>query len=157
MQLNDKAISRLYIIFSVALTVVALTVLVVFLRHPQHPVRLPVGSTPLPTDEERAYFPEIELANAHMSAADNFLGATITYLDAQVTNKGTKIVERLDLDLTFVDMVNQVVLRERAHPVTRRSPPLKPGEVRAIHVSFEQMPAEWNQAPPTMIPVYLEF
>ena len=42
----------------------------------------------------------------------------MTYLDAQVTNKGTKTVRRLDVDLTFVDMLNQVVLRETAHPVT---------------------------------------
>ena len=157
MQLHDKGISRLYIILIVVVSMLTLTAVGVLLLHPRRAAELPSQAAAMPTDEERAYFPEIELTNAHMSAAENFLGATVTYLDAQVGNKGKKTVTRLDVDLTFVDMVNQVVLRERAQPVTRHSAPLKPGEVRAFRVTFEQMPAEWNQAPPTMVPVYLQF
>jgi hypothetical protein len=78
-------------------------------------------------------------------------------LDARVTNKGTRAVRRLDLDLTFVDTLSQVVLREQAHPVTRRTLPLKPGESRAFRVTFEHMPVDWNQAAPTIAPVYLQF
>jgi hypothetical protein len=92
-----------------------------------------------------------------MSAAQNFLGDSVTYLDAQVRNEGTKTVRRLDLDLTFVDMLSQVILRERAHPVSERTPPLKPGESRAFRITFEHIPVEWNQAAPTMTPVYVQF
>jgi len=92
-----------------------------------------------------------------MSAAQNFLGDSVTYLDARVTNKGTKTVRRLDVDLTFVDTLNQVVLRERAHPVTPRTQPLKPGESKAFRISFERMPVDWNQAAPSMVPVYVEY
>ena len=92
-----------------------------------------------------------------MSAAENFLGATVTYLDAKVTNKGSKTLNRLDIDLTFVDTLNQVVLRERAHPVTPRTAPLPAGESRAFHVTFERMPVDWNQAVPAMMPVYVQF
>jgi len=129
----------------------------VFLWHSHGATGLPSEASTIPTDEQQTYFHQLEFTDAHMSAAENFLGASVTYLDARVTNKGTKTVQRLDLDLTFVDTLNQVVLRERAQPVTPRTPPLKPGEVRAFRVTFEHMPVDWNQAVPTMAPVYLQF
>jgi hypothetical protein len=111
----------------------------------------------MPTEEQKAYFRQLEFTDLHMSAAQNFLGDSVTYLDARVKNAGTKTVRRLDLDLTFVDMLSQVILRERAHPVSERAPPLKPGESRAFRVTFEHIPADWNQAAPTMTPVYVQF
>jgi hypothetical protein len=66
-------------------------------------------------------------------------------------------VRRLDVDLTFVDTLNQVVLRERAHPVSPHTQPLKAGEAKAFRMSFEHMPADWNQAVPSMVPVYVQF
>ena len=109
------------------------------------------------TEEGKAYFPEIVVSDARMSAAQNFLGGTVTYLNAKVTNKGTKTVRRLDLQLEFVDTLNQVVLRETAHAITLRAPPLKPGETRAFRVSFDHMPADWNQAAPTITVKYVGF
>jgi hypothetical protein len=157
MQRNSKGISTLYITLTVAAVMVALTAVVVFFWHSHGAAQLSAGASTIPTEEEKAYFSQIEFTDARMSAAENFLGASVTYLDAQVTNKGTKTVRRLDVDLTFVDMLNQVVLRERAYPVTKRTPPLKPAESRAFRVTFEHMPADWNQAPPSMIPVYVQF
>jgi len=117
----------------------------------------PPAPQPVLTADARAYLPEIEVTDAKMSAARNFLGDTVTYLDARVTNKGTKLVRRLDLELEFVDTLNQVVLRDAAHPITARMPPLQPGETRAFRVSFEHMPIDWNQAPPTITPRYVGF
>jgi len=109
------------------------------------------------SEEQKAYASSLELTNPRMSAAQNFLGNTVTYLDARVTNKGAKAVRRLDVQLEFVDVLNQVVLREVAHPVTDRTAPLKPGQSRAFQVTFEHMPADWNQTSPRMKVVYLEF
>ena len=92
-----------------------------------------------------------------MSAAANFLGDTVTYLDGNVTNQGAKLVRRLDVELNFVDTLNQVVLRETAHPLADRATPLQPGETKAFRVTFEHMPVDWNQAPPTAKAVYVEF
>ncbi len=92
-----------------------------------------------------------------MSAARNFLGDMVTYLDAKITNTGTKIVRELELRLEFVDSLNQVVLCETAHPITLRTPPLKPGDTRLLHLTFEHMPADWNQAPPTIMPTRVYF
>jgi hypothetical protein len=157
MRFNDKGISTLHIILTVGAAMLALTAVVVFLWHSHGAAELSASGSAITTEEQQAYFRQLEFTDVHMSAAENFLGASVTYLDARVTNKGTKTVRRLDLDLTFVDTLNQVVLRERAHPVTRRKPPLKPGESRAFRVTFEHMPADWNQAAPTMTPVYVQF
>jgi hypothetical protein len=67
------------------------------------------------------------------------------------------VVKQIELELVFVDTLYQVVLRETARPVTLRTPPLKPGETRAFQVPFEHMPFEWNQAPPRITPVSVEF
>jgi hypothetical protein len=109
------------------------------------------------TAEERGYLEHIVISDAQVSAATNLLGDMVTYLDAKVTNKGTKAVRELDIRLEFSDMLNQVVLRETRHPITPRMPPLKPGETRAFRSTFERMPAEWNQAPPAITPVALHF
>ncbi len=102
------------------------------------------------TNEERAYLGQILVTDAKMSAAQNFLGDTITYLDARVINRGSKRIRQLELQVEFVDLFNQVVLRETARPVAAGTPPLEPGKSRTFHMSFDHMPADWNQAPPRM-------
>jgi len=133
----------------------ALLAVVVFFWHSRGATRF--SASGIPTEEQKAYFRQLEFTDLHMSAAQNFLGDNVTYLDARVRNAGTKTVRRLDLDLTFVDTLNQVILRERVYPVSARTPPLKAGESRAFRVTFEHIPVDWNQAAPTMTPVYLEF
>jgi hypothetical protein len=117
----------------------------------------PVAPPPAMTGEAKAYLSQIEAGGARMSAAQNFLGDTVTYLDARLTNKGAMLVRRVDLQLEFFDTLNQVVLRDAAHPVSPRTPPLRPGETRAFRVSFEHMPVDWNQAPPTITVKYVGF
>jgi hypothetical protein len=157
MQFKDKGISVLHIIAFVGAAMLALLAVLMFLWHSHGAPELSASPSAIPTEEQKAYFRKLEFTDVYMSAAENFLGHTVTYLDARVTNNGTKTVRRLDLDLTFVDILNQVVLRERAHPVTERTTALKPGESRTFRVTFEHMPADWNQAAPTMTPVYVQF
>ena len=112
---------------------------------------------PALTAEEKTYLGSLDFADLRMSAAANFLGDTVTYLDGSVTNKGSRPVRRLDVELNFVDTLNQVVLRETAHPLADRAAPLAPGETHPFRVTFEHMPADWNQAPPSAKAVYVEF
>lgn len=109
------------------------------------------------TAEARAYLQQIAVMDAHMSAADTPLGGAVTYLDARVTNRGSRTVRELDLRLDFVDLVGQMVLRRTVRPVTPEAAPLHPGESRTLHIAFDHVPAEWNQAPPVFTPVYVSF
>ena len=149
----EERSSSVYILSAAAALAVVVTVVVLLTRGgSQHP-----PSRPIQSEERKAALAQIVITDASMSAAENFLGHTVTYLDAKVTNKGTKAVRELGLELTFVDTLNQVVLRETARPVSQQTLPLKPGETRAFQVSFEHMPMDWNQAPPTIKPTSVQF
>jgi hypothetical protein len=109
------------------------------------------------TGAEEAYRSEVEVSNPRMSTASNFLGSNLYYLDAQLSNKGTKTVRRVDLSLAFTDPFGDVVFRQTKDPVTPQTPPLKPGETEPLHIIFEHLPAEWNQGPPSIVVSYVSF
>jgi hypothetical protein len=109
------------------------------------------------TAEERAYLGEIEISEATVSAAQNFLGDMVISLDANITNRGSRPVRQVELELTFVDPWGQVVLEEKGWPVSRRAPALAAGETRSFQLAFENMPVEWNQAPPRVAVRRVEF
>jgi hypothetical protein len=111
----------------------------------------------IPSAEQKAYLPQIAIVSAKMSAARNYLGQTVFYLNAKVVNRGPRPVQRLDVQLEFHDVLDQVVLRDVAHAVRAGAVPLKSGETRAFVIAFEHLPAEWNQAPPVITPKLVAF
>jgi len=149
----EERSSFVYVVVAAAVIAVGVAVAVLLSRGGSRPS----PAAPALQDDQKAYLTQIAISEATMSAAENFLGHTVTYLDAKLTNKGTKTVRQLELELTFYDTLGQVVLREIAHPVTPQLLPLKPGETRAFQVSFEHMPRDWNQAPPTIKPAFVQF
>ena len=89
--MTEERPTRDYILVAAAVVAVIVAVLVLLAR---------TGSRPSPTEarlsaEQKAYLPQIVITDARMSAAENFLGHTVTYLDAQVTNKGGKEVRQV--------------------------------------------------------------
>jgi hypothetical protein len=155
MSRNDRGFSTPIIICIVLAVLAALLAVWVFVQHraASRPTALNATRQQL-SAEQKAYLPSLVFSDLRMSAAVNYLGDTVTYLDGSVTNKGAKAVRSLEVELNFVDMLSQVVLREDAHPL---SAALQPGETRPFRVSFDHMPAEWNQAPPRAKAVYVEF
>jgi hypothetical protein len=140
---EDNSMLRFVLIAAAGLAIVIAALLLYRLGSPRQS-----GSPAALTEEQRTYLQQIVVLDPRMSAADNFLGHTVTYLDAQITNKGTRAVSQVQLEMEFVDMLGQIVLRETNRPVNAQTPALKPGETRTFQVSFEHMPLEWNQAPP---------
>ncbi len=146
--------STRFLILAAAAGLAILVAAFVFFQRP----RSPRSSTrPFDTEEQNAFLREIVVSNVRMSSARNFLGDTVIYLDAQVTNRGTKLVRRVECQLEFVDPWKRVVLREKASPVTERTPPLQPGEARAFRITFEHLPTDWNQAPPAITTTRVSF
>lgn len=109
------------------------------------------------TAAEKDYLKEIEVSDPKMSAATNFLGSSLYYLDGQLVNKGSKDVRQLDLTLTFMDPFGQIVLRRTEHPITLKTAPLKAGQTQKLHLVFEHLPEEWNEGPPVITPSYVKF
>lgn len=141
-------------IFGISLAIAAVLAIVAWVMHAR--LTRTVVRPPLTADAQ-AYLMQIAVTDIHMSAAETGLGSSVTYMDAEIRNNGARAVREVDLDLTFVDMVNQMVLRRTVHPVTRTSPPLKPGESRPFRVTFDYMPADWNQGPPVVAVTYTGF
>jgi len=141
-------------IFAISVAIAAVLAIVAWVMHAR--LTRPVVRPPL-SAEAQAYLKQIAVTDIHMSAAETGLGSNVTYLDAQIKNNGARPVRAVDLDLTFVDMLNQVVLRRTAHPITGTAPPLQPGESRPFRVTFDYMPADWNQGPPAVIVTYVSF
>jgi hypothetical protein len=158
MSRNDRGVSTPIIILVVALVLAGLVAVWVLWQHQAVSKPAPVSvQRPALSAEQKAYLDSIVFTDFRMSAADNYLGSTVTYLDGVVTNKGGRSIRRIDVELNFVDTLNQVVLRENAHPLAGRATPLQPGETGAFRVTFDHMPVDWNQAPPSAKAVYVEF
>ena len=47
-----------------------------------------------------------------MSAAENFVGATVSYVDGTVTNSGDKTVTHVMVEVLFKDDMGQLAQRE---------------------------------------------
>jgi len=158
MSRNDHGVSTPIIMVIVAFVLAAVLAVWVVQQHrvATRPAAI-AASRPALNAEQKAYLASLDLTGMRMSAAANFLGDTVTYLDGMVTNRGARAVRRLDVELNFVDTLNQVVLRETAHPLAGRGKPLQPGETHAFRVTFEHLPVDWNQAPPRARAVYVEF
>lgn len=107
------------------------------------------------TAAEKSYAGEVTVTGVKMSAATNFLGHTVYYLDGDLQNKGSKTVRALRLNLTFMDPFGETVVVLSRSPVTSQTPPLKGGSTQALHMVFEQLPATWNQGPPTITVAYV--
>jgi hypothetical protein len=96
-----------------------------------------------------------------MSAAENFVGATVSYIDGTVTNAGNKTVTHAAVQVIFKDDLGQVAQKEdsvplRALKTTGPYPeavdfsvsPLAPGQSQTFRLTFESISAQWNHQYP---------
>jgi hypothetical protein len=151
---SDEGRSPLPMIFAISVAIAAVLAIVAWAMHTRlsrPEVRPPLGA------DAQAYLKQIGVTDIHMSAAETGLGSSVTYLDARIDNGGTRAVREVDLDLTFVDMLNQTVLKRTVHPIAATAAPLQPGESRPFRVTFDYMPAEWNQGAPGIAVTYVSF
>jgi len=108
------------------------------------------------------YASKLPIINVTLSAADNMLGGTATYVEGNVTNTGDKTVTGATVEVTFRNSLNEVVQRENEplwivlsrEPAidigTLSSAPLKPGTQAEFRLSFERISADWNHQQPEL-------
>ena len=129
-----------------------------FLR-PCAPSPPPVGTGPAP---QHPYAAQLRLTEPKMSTAQNFVGATVTYLEGKVTNSGDKTVSGATIESIFRNSLGELVQKE-AQPLMYiharkpytdtsdlRSNPLKPGETREFRLTFDHVSADWNRELPEL-------
>ena len=126
-----------------------------------------LGAFLLRTDSKIAnpphpYAANLKLSDMKMSAAENFIGSTVTYLDGEVTNAGDKTVSHAVVHVTFKDSLGQVAQAEDvplhvlqttgsyADAVDLSISPLAPGQSRQFRLTFEHVTADWNHEYPEL-------
>lgn len=152
--MNERGIATKYVLVAVAAVAIVVAVFVAVQHRRAQPK--PLAEAPM-TAAEKAYASNIQIVNPAVSAASNFLGANVYYLDGEIANRGPKDVRALDLTLTFMDPFGEVLSRRTEHVVVSAGPPLKAGASIPLHLIFEHVPDAWNQAPPVITPSYLKF
>ncbi len=108
------------------------------------------------------YAANVKLSDLKMSAAENFVGANVTYIDGTVANAGDKTVIRAMVHVEFKNSLGQVAQAEdvslRVLQTTGPYPdavdlltsPLAPGQSKPFRLTFEHISADWNQAYPEL-------
>jgi hypothetical protein len=109
-----------------------------------------------------AYAANLKFSDLKMSQAQNFVGATVTYLDGTLNNIGDKTVTHMIVQVTFSDSYNQVAqiesvpirILQTAGPYDDTADlsqsPLAPGQNKRFRLIFEHVSEQWNQAYPEL-------
>ena len=108
------------------------------------------------------YIASLKLSDFKMSAAENFVGHTVTYVDGSITNSSDKAVTRVEVEVVLEDELGQVAQREEwplqvmktsgpyPEAVDMSASPLAPGQTQAFRLTFDNISAQWNRQYPDM-------
>jgi hypothetical protein len=141
--------SRRTIAIAVIVVMVVAVILAVLLR-----------SQPKSASGPPAYAANLKLSGLKMSAAENFVGATVSYVDGTVSNSGGRTVTHVMVEVNFKDDMGQLAQRENIplqvlktsgpypEAVDFSVSPLGPGQSTAFRLTFESISAQWNHAYP---------
>ncbi len=109
-----------------------------------------------------AYAANLKFSELKMSAAENFVGSTVTYLDGRLQNTGNSNVLAVRVEVTFKNSLGEVVQKEilPVQVLRRGGPypdiadlsaaPLRPNEAREIRLTFEHISSDWNRQYPEL-------
>ncbi len=148
---EERDSSRLIIAVAVAAVIAVMLGLALLLR--EHP-KAAKGPPP--------YAASLQFSNFKMSAAENFIGSTVSYIDGTVTNSGDKSVTRIVVQVTFKDEIGQIAQRDEVplqvirtsgpypEAVDMTVSPLAPGQTQPFRLTFESISAQWNRHYPEL-------
>jgi len=146
---EERDNSRLIIIGAVVIVIGIMLALAFLLRAPPKKVTPP-----------SEYISQLKLSDFKMSAEENFVGATVSYIDGSITNTGDKTVTRVIVQVVFQDSMGQLAQREELplrvirsngaynEPVDLGAAPLAPGKSEPFRLTFDSISAQWNHQYP---------
>jgi hypothetical protein len=148
---TERDTSKRTIVIAIAVVVAVVAVVALILRE------APKTNTGPPP-----YAANLKFGDLKMSQAQNFVGATVTYIDGTVSNAGDKTVTHATVQVTFKDSYNQVAQIENVpvkvlqtggpylDTVDLSVSPLAPGQSKPFRLIFEHLSEQWNQAYPDL-------
>ncbi|HEX6505610.1 MAG TPA: DUF2393 family protein [Terriglobales bacterium] len=123
---------------------------------------LGVRESPKKPSGPPSYASALKISDLKMSAAENFVGATVSYVDGTIANTGSKIVTHAVVHVLFKDDMGQVVgdetlplhVLQTAGPypdaVDLSASSLAPGQSKPFRLTFESISAQWNHQFPEL-------
>lgn len=109
-----------------------------------------------------AYATYVKFSDLKTSAEQNFVGATVSYIDGTISNSGDKTLAHAVVEVTFKDDMGQIAQREELpikvlhtsgpydEAIDLSSAPLAPGQNTPFRLTFENISAQWNHAYPDL-------
>jgi hypothetical protein len=125
-------------------------------------IALLTRGTPRSTTPPHPYAANLKLSDLKMSAAENFVGARVTYIDGTVSNAGEKTVTHAAVHVAFRNSLGEVAQAEDVplHVLQTSGPypdavdlsqsPLGPSQGKPFRLTFEHISSDWNQAYPDL-------
>ena len=149
---EERDSSRLIIVMAVVVVMAIALIVALLLR-----------SQPKAASGPPPYAANLKLSDFKMSAAENFVGATVSYVDGTVLNSGNKTVTRIMVQVNFKDDMGQLAQREEIpmqalktdgpypEAVDFSVSPLGPGQSKLFRLTFESISAQWNHQVPEIL------
>jgi hypothetical protein len=109
------------------------------------------------TTEAADYLQHLQLSEVKMEGAENFLAQTALTISGRITNNGPRTVNLIQINCVFRDFNGQLLHREPATIVGRRTGPVGPGETRQFELYFDNLPNNWNQDMPDLLIAQIQF
>lgn len=146
---EERDSSKIIILVAVAAVIAIILAIAFLLREPAKPIK-----------EIPSYAASVKFSDFKMSAAENFVGATVSYIDGTVTNSGGKTLTRLVVEVTFKDEIGQLAQREELplrilrttgpypEAVELSASPLAAGQSQPFRLTFDSISAQWNRQYP---------
>ncbi len=109
------------------------------------------------------YAEYLQVGDLKLSAAENFVGGSVSYLDGKIANVGSSTVTGITVEAVFRNSMGEIVQRESLplklyHTGMAGFPdvaplsavPLTPNTTRDFRLTFEHISADWNQGYPEL-------
>jgi hypothetical protein len=120
----------------------------------------PVGIAP----QASPYAANLKLSDVKLSAAENYVGGTVTYLDVNISNTGNQTLTGAQMNAVFKNTMGQVVQTEKlflhvlvenhmtGNPdlVDLSRDPIGPGQTKTLRMTLDHISADWDNTPPEM-------
>jgi hypothetical protein len=148
---QERDTSQRTIVVAIAVVVVIAGVVALLLREKPKPAAAPPP-----------YAASLKFSDLKLSQAQNFVGATVTYVDGTLTNTGDKTVTHVTVKVIFQDSYGQVAQIEEVPIKVLRTTgpypdtadlsvvPLAPRQSKQFRLIFEHLSEQWNQAYPQL-------
>lgn len=114
--------------------------------------------------ELNPYAQQLKLSDIKLSAAENYMGGTVTYLDFNITNTGDRALVGADVHAEFKNTLGEIVQKETiplhvlvenqlaGYPdlVDLSRAPIGPGQTKTVRITLEHISDDWDRSYPQM-------